>query len=123
MDLIEQLKRDEGLRLTAYRDSLGIWTIGYGHNLNAHPPFYANCTDQQAHTWLVLDSAEACAWLREHLPWTDRMDEVRRAALQNMAYQLGSKLLGFHRSLTLIEDHYFKEAATEMLASLWARET
>ncbi|WP_420806605.1 glycoside hydrolase family protein [Candidatus Liberibacter solanacearum] len=25
------IKRFEGLRLTAYRCSSGIWTIGYGH--------------------------------------------------------------------------------------------
>lgn len=28
---IDLIKRFEGLRLTAYRDSGGIWTIGYGH--------------------------------------------------------------------------------------------
>lgn len=25
------IKRFEGCRLTAYQDSIGIWTIGYGH--------------------------------------------------------------------------------------------
>lgn len=25
------IKQYEGLRLTAYQDSVGIWTIGYGH--------------------------------------------------------------------------------------------
>ena len=29
--LIRQLKRFEGLRLKAYQDAKGIWTIGYGH--------------------------------------------------------------------------------------------
>lgn len=28
---IELIKRWEGLRLTAYRDVAGLWTIGYGH--------------------------------------------------------------------------------------------
>jgi len=32
------LKRWEGLRLSAYQDSGGIWTIGYGHTSNAGPP-------------------------------------------------------------------------------------
>ena len=27
---IELIKRFEGLRLKAYQDSVGIWTIGYG---------------------------------------------------------------------------------------------
>ena len=29
--LIARLKRFEELRLTAYQDSKGVWTIGYGH--------------------------------------------------------------------------------------------
>ena len=29
--LISDLKRDEGLRLTAYKDTVGVWTVGYGH--------------------------------------------------------------------------------------------
>lgn len=29
--LIEKIKEFEGLRLNAYRDSAGVWTIGYGH--------------------------------------------------------------------------------------------
>ena len=36
--LIDDLKRDEGLRLKAYQDSVGVWTIGHGHNLEADPP-------------------------------------------------------------------------------------
>lgn len=34
ISLIEQF---EGLRLTAYKDPVGIWTIGYGHTLTAKP--------------------------------------------------------------------------------------
>ena len=33
MTILEQLKRDEGMRRTAYQDSLGVWTVGVGHNL------------------------------------------------------------------------------------------
>ena len=29
--LIEAIKRFEACRLTAYQDSVGVWTIGYGH--------------------------------------------------------------------------------------------
>lgn len=29
--LIEKIKEFEGLRLNAYQDSAGVWTIGYGH--------------------------------------------------------------------------------------------
>ena len=29
-DGIELIKRFEGLRLKAYQDSVGVWTVGYG---------------------------------------------------------------------------------------------
>ena len=32
------LERREGLRLNAYRDTVGIWTIGYGHTSSAGLP-------------------------------------------------------------------------------------
>ena len=36
-DGIERLKRREGLRLNAYQDQAGVWTIGYGHTATAEP--------------------------------------------------------------------------------------
>ena len=35
---LDLIKRWEGLRLTAYKDAVGIWTIGYGHTAEAGPP-------------------------------------------------------------------------------------
>jgi len=35
---IELIRRFEGLRLKAYRDAVGVWTIGYGHTSRAGPP-------------------------------------------------------------------------------------
>ena len=32
------IKAHEGLRLTAYPDPVGVWTIGYGHTTAAGPP-------------------------------------------------------------------------------------
>ena len=32
------IRRFEGLRLKAYRDAVGVWTIGYGHTSMAGPP-------------------------------------------------------------------------------------
>lgn len=35
---LSKLKQWEGLRLNAYQDSGGVWTIGYGHTSNAGSP-------------------------------------------------------------------------------------
>lgn len=34
---LDLIKRFEGLRLNAYRDAVGVWTIGYGHTRSARP--------------------------------------------------------------------------------------
>lgn len=42
---VAHIKRFEGLRTMAYRDSAGVWTIGYGHTAAAgHPPVHAGMT-------------------------------------------------------------------------------
>lgn len=33
---INLIKSFEGLKLFAYQDSVGVWTVGYGHTLSAH---------------------------------------------------------------------------------------
>lgn len=43
----------EGLRLAAYQDSIGKWTIGYGHTLGVTPGM--TCTQAQAEEWLEND--------------------------------------------------------------------
>ncbi len=50
----------EGLRLTAYQDSVGIWTIGYGHTgTDVHSGL--SITQQQASALLMQDVASAVA--------------------------------------------------------------
>lgn len=58
--LIEQF---EGLRMKAYQDGAGIWTIGYGHTgLNGPAACVKQgdvCTSAEADEWLDRDMAEA----------------------------------------------------------------
>lgn len=59
-DGLELIRRFEGLRLRAYQDSVGVWTIGYGHT--AHVAKGMECSEQQALDWLREDvrTAERC---------------------------------------------------------------
>ncbi len=43
----------EGCRLTAYQDSVGVWTIGYGHTRGIKRG--DTCTQEQAEQWLSED--------------------------------------------------------------------
>jgi len=54
LSLIEQF---EGLRLTAYQDSGGVWTIGYGHTGNVTPG--ETITQPQAQQLLQQDASSA----------------------------------------------------------------
>lgn len=51
------IKRWEGLRLTAYRDVGGKWTIGYGHVNGAREGM--RITQREAEDWLRRDLAQA----------------------------------------------------------------
>ncbi|MGX6999928.1 lysozyme [Caballeronia sp. KNU42] len=47
----------EGCNLTAYQDSVGVWTIGYGHTQGVAQGM--TCTQTQAEQWLLADVANA----------------------------------------------------------------
>lgn len=122
--LVSDLKRDEGLRLKAYKDTVGVWTIGYGH---AHVAPGTVWTQAQAEAQLVKDIIKHNEELAQALPWVVRLDPARRRVLQNMAFNLGigsaargTGLLGFKNTLALIQAGEYEKAAANMLKSKWA---
>jgi lysozyme len=126
--LIEQLKIDEGLRLVAYQDTVGVWTIGYGHT---GPEVKRGLvwTREKAETVLIEDVIAHNAKLAAALPWVSDLDPVRRRVLQNMAFNLGigdavkgTGLLGFKNTLRMIQTGFFSDAAANMLQSKWAKQ-
>lgn len=54
---IDLIKRSEGLRLNAYQDSVGVWTIGYGHTIGVRPG--ESITQAQADSLLIADMQDA----------------------------------------------------------------
>lgn len=118
--LIGDLKRDEGLRLEAYKDTVGVWTVGYGH---AHVAPGTVWTHAQAEAVLIEDVRRHNAELARALPWIDSLNPVRRRVLQNMAFNLGVKgLLGFKNTLGMVQRGDYEGAARGMLNSLWAKQ-
>jgi lysozyme len=114
-DLRAQLMRDETLRLKPYTDTTGHLTIGYGHNLTEGIP------EAIASALLDYDITVASADLFSHLPWTMQLDEVRRAVLLAMTFNLGiGGLLEFRKFLAHVQAGQWAAAAVEMLDSVWA---
>lgn len=118
MTLRDQLIRDEGCRLRVYDDTRGIPTIGVGRNLRDK-----GISQSEADLLLDHDLSESAAAVSLNLPWTDHLDEPRRAVFINMTFNLGmAGLLKFTRTLALAERGEYDEAAQEMLRSKWARQ-
>lgn len=123
------IQLEEGCRLTAYKDSRGVWTIGWGYNLEAHGYARDECegltwTQQQADAALADEIQAVLAELDRRWPkWRD-LDEVRQAAVVSSVYQLGApgaaKFVSTIRALT---DRNWSAAAVQMSASRWAQQT
>lgn len=66
---LELTKSSEGLRLKAYQDTGGVWTIGYGHTRNVYPGQIISQDD--AARFLKTDMEYAVSVVNEHcLPCT-----------------------------------------------------
>lgn len=124
MNLALQLIADyEGLRLTAYKDSLGLWTIGYGHLLTQDRDWTGyTITKDQADIWLQLDCQVALQHAQT-FPFFSQMNDVRQAALVSMCYQLGVKPFGWPEFMASLNQQDYAGAAANGLDSLWARQT
>jgi lysozyme len=117
-NLIPDLERDEGLRLSAYQDTRGIWTVGYGHAY-VHPGTV--WTAQQALDQLHEDVDHVTASLDIHLSWWRDLDPVRQDVVAEMAFNMGlTTLMQFHNTLAAVKSQQWAQAAAGMLHSEWA---
>lgn len=121
--LIEDLKRDEGFRPHAYKDSEGHLTIGYGLLIDEKFPG-AGLTKEEA-AWLLERRVETVMDdLDRNIPWWHDLTESAKRALVNMAYQLGwPRLSGFHFMLSALEKKDYRLAANSAWDSRWAKQT
>lgn len=121
-ELIAELRRDEGVRSSAYQDHLGYWTIGVGRLIDKRRG--GGLTDDEIDYLLRNDIAKVQAGLDANLPWWRNLEPVRQRALQNMCFQLGlGGLLKFRNSLRYIEAGDWERAASNLKQSLWAKQT
>lgn len=116
--LVEELKRDEGVRLKPYRCTAGKLTIGIGRNLED-----VGITESEAEYLLRTDVARSMADLDRFFPWWRRMSEPRQRALCNMCFNLGvGGLAKFKKFLAALERGDYADAAREALDSAWAHQ-
>jgi len=116
-----ELQRDEGLRFQAYQDTLGFWTIGYGHLLGSTPRMQL-ITHDEADALLEMDIDTAMALTGFLAPGLIASEDARARAVTNMAFNLGMKLAGFKKFLAAVHSDNWPVAAAEMMDSLWAKQ-
>jgi len=124
--LNKELRRDEGVEYKPYLDTVGIRTVGVGHNLKAKPipvGWKYPLTDAQV-DWLLADDLKAVFdGLDKNLPWWRGLCYPRQRVLANMAFNLGlTGLMGFRNTLAAVKESRYNAAGAGMKASLWSRQ-
>ena len=116
MNVIEQLKKHEGLSLKPYQCTANKTTIGYGRNLEAK-----GITEVEANFMLAEDVSFFSEELSKKLYYFDNLNDARQAVLINMAFNLGVEgLMKFKMTLSYIKNQYYEQASVEMMDSKWA---
>lgn len=142
LSIEEQLRYDEGCKLTIYRDTERKWTIGIGYLISNNP----NIPKTQAIALLdkelnrstqgSITSSEASYLFAQDLAAVQTgiahssfygvyqtLDAVRQSSIQNMCFQLG--VLGvskFKKMFAALARQDYQTAYKEGLNSLWARQ-
>jgi len=114
--LRQDLIKHEGCVLKPYQDSVGVWTVGVGHNLESNA-----ITFDAAMVILEHDIDAVIVDLNRVFPIWRNQSKLRQEVLVNMCFNLGiGRLGGFVRMWDAIAIGDYKEAARQMLDSKWA---
>ena len=117
LQLIESF---EGLRLSSYQDSVGVWTIGYGHTQGVKPG--QTITQPQAEAFLQQDLGVAEAAVNG---LAETLTDNQFAALVSFTFNLGAGNLNklFKNGLAAVPDRIllFDHAGGRQLPGLTRR--
>lgn len=120
MNLQDTLKIDEGVKNTIYLCPAGYNTIGVGHNLDANSISTA-AVEQILDDDIAIIRAElaSCKYSTTYL----MLDEPRRIAIENMAFNMGvPRLMGFNKMWAALSLSDYKAASLEAIDSRWYKQ-
>lgn len=118
--LRRDIQQAERLELTAYKDTKGYWTIGWGHKLP--PGAWDGCHWDQSRADAVLDDDILDAWNHaQKLPeWTALDTRARVNALVELVFNMGTGTwLKFTKTRAAIRRQDWKCVSDELKASDW----
>ena len=121
VELMEQLKRHEGVETHVYRCSVGKYTIGGGRNID--PDGGIGLLENEIDILLHNDIIRCERELRANFKWYDDLDDPRQDAMINICFNLGiTRLLKFRKALAHMKNEDYHMAALEFLDSRWAKQ-
>jgi len=121
-----QLREDEGVKTTVYKDTEKHLTVGVGHKvLDSDNLQLGSVIDEDTLDRMLSDDASAAVNNTMDLvaDWEGLSSNVKHV-LSNMTFQLGKKGMSeFSKTIDFVDAGDFKAAAVEMLDSDWAKQT
>jgi lysozyme len=123
--LKEQIKHSEGVRTTAYKDTLNNWTTGVGHLIRLPDEEYLlekELKEEEVDQIFITDLNQAIDDARKFIS-QDSIPEEAFFVVVDMAFNLGlPKLMRFQNFQQALRDKDFVQASFKMLDSLWAKQ-
>ena len=119
-ELIEMLRRHEGVRDKVYLCSAGYETIGVGRNISEDG---LGLSEDEINFLLNNDIKRVREELTEEYYWFAGLDEARQDAMIDISFNLGqTRLRGFVKSLEALAREDFDTAADEFMDSKWSEQ-
>jgi lysozyme len=123
---MEMIKRHEGKRNAPYRDSLGLWTVGYGHLIGDGRSLPAEWnrtfSDQEIDALFAQDYAKH-KQAAERIPGFEKANDTGKAAIIDLTFNMGPAWFRrFPNASAALARGDFETFANEMQNSLWFRQ-
>ena len=129
---VEQFKREliiqEGRKNEPYVDTAGLLTAGVGHLLTDNEkrqfPKGTIVSQEQINTWLDSDIRKAYELGKAILGAAEfeKLDDVRKRAICNLAFNLGNRLASFKKFIAAMKTGNYQVAANELVDSKWYKQ-
>ena len=108
---VARLMTEEGFRATAYQDTAGETTIGYGFNVNAG-------ISQGAALALLAAQVDELSQALAVYPWFSSLDPMRASVCLDVAFNIGERgLLKFQHMIVALGQQNWQQAHDELLNS------
>lgn len=118
--LIDMIKRHEGVKSHVYKCTQGFETIGVGRNISESG---LGLSPDEIDYLLTNDIQRVKEELEDTYYWFSGLNEARRDAMIDICFNLGlTRLRGFVKALEAMSREQFDLAADEFMDSKWAEQ-